>query len=126
MIKTTPEEPLARAVCLRIERSAEHTNKFLVFLYNDCESQPNSLFSVETSEENKNIKRYSGPEEKQTTEDLGDKNCSNISPISLLLYDRHIDLIEELVKKSNMSLGSCPLCGKTSSASGLPAERCPI
>lgn len=87
--------------------SFKHAYKFLLFLYSDCESDPDKLMKCVTKN---NKTTYSGVENQQEKPALDDDDSRetqsyNLRPISLLAKDKFADLVEALVKQMNVSEG---------------------
>lgn len=84
-------------------KNIKNINKFITFLYRDCESNPNELIKVENSD-NPNTQLYSGTDKNEmnnTTDKNKEKKFFTIPPIFLILNDKHVELIEELIKAMN-------------------------
>ena len=89
-------------------KSLQHTYKFLQFLYNECESEPNKWIKI-TLNSDSNTHTYSGLDPKETGQESNSGQSADnqkttfIRPISLLLLDRFTDLIEALVNQMTHS-----------------------
>lgn len=86
--------------------SFEHAFKFLLFLYGECESDPDKAMTCVTKD---GKATYSGVENQREQpaltgdDDSRETQSCNLRPVSLLVKDKFVDLVEALVKQMNVS-----------------------